>query len=125
MVKEYLQKSQENKTVGKLKVKPDPVEWFGLSESRTCYGVAHQSAHRNTVIKELIDAPVDLVDLDYRMGKTKYADRYIVIETALNLSEEDLKKVPWNLTVTTTKLEGRTGFKQYKFLVEEQSVQKA
>lgn len=111
--------------MGKLKVKPEPVEWFGINEKRTCYGVAHQSVHKNTVIKELNNAPVDLVDLDYRTGKTDYADKYIVMETAINLSEEDLERIPWSLVVTTTKLEDKPGFKQYKFLVEEQSVQKA
>lgn len=107
--------------MGKIKPSVERVVWTSETATKTCKGVFKQDVGVNFVLEELKNAPVEYSSLESRTNPRVYADEYLVIETALNLSEEDFEKIPFKF-LETGKSE-KTGYKTYKFLVEELSEQ--
>lgn len=109
--------------MGKAPIMKEQVQWISDTATKTCYGIAVASASSAKVLKELIEAPVEKSTLEYRSGKAgTYADEYLVMETQVDLSADDLAKVPYTF-VEVSKSEKNSGFKLYKFIVDEASEQ--
>ena len=108
--------------MGKAKTLIERVEWFSDTKDRTCRGVFKQDVGINFVLNELKNAPVEFTSLESRTKKSVYADDFLVIETAVNLEEDDLKEIPFRL-LDRVQSPKNPGYKIYKFRVEEPSEQ--
>lgn len=110
--------------MGKVKTLKERVEWFSDTSAKTCRGEFVQDVGVNFVLEELNNAPVEYSSLDTRIGKTgAYADEWLIVHTNVNLKESDLKRIPFKLVETTET--DKTGYKFYKFQVEDFSEQSA
>lgn len=104
--------------MGKAAVLPELVEWYTFSSNNenACVGCFSDDANRNTILNEIIDAPVDEESLSSRTALYKakkdietnpsakgYSESKIIILTNKELDPVELNDLPYKLDIENTK----------------------